>query len=167
MILGLSYLTWVHVIISLVAIGTGFVAMWGLLSNQRLPGWTAIFLATTVATSVTGFIFFPFEKFLPSHLFGILSLIALASAVVAFYQKQLIGDWRKTYVISALISQYLNVFVLVAQSFLKIPFLKALAPTQSEPPFLIAQLVVLVAFAYVGYLAVARFRGEVDRREVN
>jgi hypothetical protein len=133
--------------------------MFGLLAGKRFNGWTALFLATTVATSVTGF-GFPFEHLLPSHKIGILSLLVLAVAILARYTFHLAGAWRWIYVVGATIALYFNVFVAVVQSFLKVPALKAMAPTQSEPPFLIAQLVVLALFSVLGFFAVKRFRNE-------
>jgi hypothetical protein len=119
------------------------------------PGSTAVFLITTILTSVTGFLF-PFHRLLPSHVLGILSLIALAIAVYALYVSHLAGGWRKAYTVSAVIALYLNVFVLVAQLFAKVPALKALAPTQSEAPFKFAQLALLLLFIVVGALATKR-----------
>jgi hypothetical protein len=148
--------TLVHVLLSLVGIATGFVVVFGLVSAKRLDRWTAVFLVTTVATSVTGFMF-PFHKLLPSHVIGIISLITLAIALVARYIRHLTGAWRWIYAVDVVISLYLNVFVLVAQLFQKIPALKSLAPTQSEPPFLIAQLVVMALFIVLGIFAVKRF----------
>ena len=121
----------VHVALSLVGIISGFVVLYGLLTSRRLSGWTAIFLTTTIATSVTGFLF-PFVRFLPSHAVGIVSLLILPVTLIARYRRNMEGYWRPTYVITAMIALYLNVFVLVAQSFMKIPALKALAPTQSR-----------------------------------
>jgi hypothetical protein len=146
-----------HVAISLVGIASGFVVIWGLLAGKRLDAWTAVFLATTGATSVTGF-FLPAEKLLPSHVFGIVSLVALAIAIVARYPRRMAGPWRLTYVVTAVIAQYLNFFVLIVQSFQKVPVLHDLAPTQSEPPFAIAQLIALVLFVALGVLAAKRFR---------
>ena len=159
MILGISASTYtlLHVVISLVGIGSGFVVLFGLLAGKRLDGWTALFLATTVATSVTGF-GFPFDHLLPSHIVGILSLVVLALAIVARYALHLAGAWRRVYVISAVVALYFNTFVLVVQSFLKVPALHALAPTQAEPPFAIAQGAVLVLFIVLGTLAAKRFR---------
>jgi hypothetical protein len=154
----LNAFTILHVAISLVAIAAGFVVLYGLLKGDRLDGWTKIFLATTIATSVTGF-GFPVDHFMASHAIAILSLIALGVAVYARYPRAMIGGWRATYVISAMISLYFNVFVLVAQSFQKIPALRALAPDGSEPPFAISELVVLVAFIALTVLSVKRFRG--------
>ena len=154
---GLAAFTIFHVAISLIGILAGLVVVFGMLTARRLDGWTALFLWTTVATSVTGYLF-PFHKLLPSHIVGLISLLVLALAIYAFYQRHLVGGWRRTYAITAIIALYLNVFVLVAQLFGKVPALKALAPTQSEPPFKIAQLVVLVLFVILGVLATKRFR---------
>jgi hypothetical protein len=164
MILGMttSTFTLVHVIISLVGIGSGFIVTFGLLTGKRLDGWTALFLATTVATSVTGF-FFPFDHLLPSHRVGIISLVVLAVAILARYGLHLAGAWRRIYAVSAMIALYLNVFVGVVQAFEKVPALKAMAPTQTEPPFLVAQIAVLVIFAGLTILAAVRFRNETLR----
>lgn len=158
-ILGLPAATYtlIHVLISLVGIASGFVVLFGLISGKRLNGMTALFLTTTVLTSVTGF-GFPNDHITPGIKLGILSLIALAIAILARYALHLAGPWRTTYVITAMIAQYFNVFVLVAQSFDKIPTLKALAPTQKEPPFAIAQGIVLIAFIVLIILAVKGFR---------
>ena len=155
----LEIYTLIHVLISLVGILSGFVVMLGLLAGKRLDGWTETFLTTTVATSVTGF-FFPVQHFMPSHAVGILSLLVLAVAIYARYPAQLAGAWRKVYVITALLALYLNVFVAIVQAFLKIPVLKALAPTQTEPPFKLTQLVVLFAFVAIASVAAIRFRSE-------
>jgi len=151
--------TLVHVILSLVGIAAGMVVLFGMLASKRLEGWTALFLSTTVLTSVTGF-FFPFERFLPSHAFGIISLLVLPVTLVARYRRHLAGRWRSTYVVTAVILLYLNAFVLVAQAFAKILALHELAPTQSEPPFAVSQAFVLVLFAVATVLAVSRFRQE-------
>jgi hypothetical protein len=158
MILGMSAATYtlLHVLISLVGIGSGLIVMFGFLTGKRLDGLNAVFLVTTVLTSATGF-GFPFEHLLPSHKVGILSLVVLAVAIPARYVYHLAGAWRKVYVVAASIALYLNVFVLVVQGFLKVPALKVLAPTQSEPPFLIAQLVVLVVFVGLTILSAKRF----------
>ena len=145
-----------HVIISLLGILSGFVVMAGMINANPLEGWTQFFLWTTVLTSVTGF-FFPFQRLMPSHIFGIISLVVLAAAIYARYPGHLAGGWRLTYVIGAIFAQYLNVFVLVVQMFQKIPALKKLAPTQKEPPFAIAQLVVLVSFIALGIMAARNF----------
>jgi len=149
--------TIVHVIISLIGIGSGFVVMVGLLAGRRLNGWTAVFLTSTVATSLTGF-FFPFHKFTPAIAVGIISLLVLAVAILARYVLHLAGAWRWVYVVAAMVAQYLNVFVLIVQLFQKVPALKALAPTQSEPPFLATQLVVLALFIVLTVVAVIKFR---------
>jgi hypothetical protein len=154
---GMSTFTLVHVVLSLIGILSGFVVVFGMLAGKRLGGCTALFLASTVATSVTGF-FFPFHKFLPSHGVGIVSLVVLAIAIIALYAQHLAGAWRRTYVICAAMALYLNVFVLVAQLFMKVPSLNAAAPTQSEPPFLVAQIAVLVIFIVITILAAKRFR---------
>jgi hypothetical protein len=165
MILGMSLPTFtlLHVVISLVAIVAGAVVLLGMLGSNRLAGWTALFLATTVLTSVTGF-FFPFTKLLPSHMVGIISLVVLAVAIVALYVCRLAGAWRWIYVTSAMLALYLNVFVLVVQSFQKISFLKPLAPTQSEPPFIAAQGVTLLIFIVLGVLAVRSFHPGTGQR---
>jgi len=161
MVFGMSLATYTaaHVAISLVGIGSGLVVLFGLLKGKNFRGWAGLFLATTVATSVTGF-GFPVEHFLPSHGVGILSLIALVGAIAALYRFRLAGGWRRTYVICAVVALYFNCFVLVVQSFEKVDALKALAPTQSEPPFAIAQLVVLALFVFAGIQAAKRFRVE-------
>jgi len=161
MVLGmsLSAFTMVHVIISLIGIVSGFIVLFGLFGSHRLPGMTALFLLTTILTSVTGFLF-PFEKLLPSHMVGIVSLIVLAIACFALYVMKLSGAWRWIYTLTAMIALYLNVFVLVIQSFLKIGPLHALAPSvpPSEPPFAIVQGIVLVFFVVAIIGAVRRFR---------
>ncbi|HEV1286722.1 MAG TPA: hypothetical protein VNU44_15480 [Bryobacteraceae bacterium] len=150
-------LTIFHVALSLVGIGSGFVVVYGLLKSKYFSGWTSLFLVTTVATSVTGFLF-PFHQFLPSHGVGILSLIVLAIAMLALYRYRLEGGWRRTFAITAVIALYFNFFVLIAQLFLKVPALHDLAPTQSEPPFQIAQLVALVLFVVLGVRAATKFK---------
>ncbi len=157
MILGMTPFTFVHVVISLVGILTGLVVLFGLIGGKRLDGWTSLFLLTTVATSVTGFMF-PFHKLLPSHVVGAISLVVLSIAILARYSRHLAGGWRRTYVISAVIALYLNVFVLVVQLFEKVPALNAMAPTQSEPPFKITQVVVLAIFVVLGIFAAKGFR---------
>jgi hypothetical protein len=155
----MTIFTLVHVLLSLVGIGSGFVVVFGLITAKRLDRWTTWFLATTVATSVTGFLF-PFHKLLPSHIVGIVSLLVLAIAIVARYARHLIGAWRWLYAVNVVLALYLNVFVLIAQLFQKVPALKAIAPTQSEAPFLVAQLVVMALFVALGILAVKRFHIE-------
>lgn len=159
MILGMTTLTFVHVLLSLAGIASGVIVALGMLASKRLDGLTAVFLATTVLTSVTGF-FFPYEGFKPSYVVGVLSLIVLAIAIFARYSRHSAGGWRRTYAITSVIVLYLNVFVLVVQLFEKVPALKAMAPTQSEPPFKLAQLVVLALFVMLGIFAAIRFRVE-------
>lgn len=159
MLSAMTSLTLIHVALSLIGILSGLIVAFGLLAAKRFNGWTALFLVTTVLTSVTGFLF-PFHQFLPSHALGILSLIALAIAIVARYPRQLAGGWRLTYVITAMLSLYFNVFVLVVQLFMKVPSLHALAPTQTEPVFKLTQLVLLVAFVILTILAAINFRTE-------
>lgn len=154
--MALSSLVLLHVAISLVGIATGLVVAWGMLTARTLPGWTAVFLATTVLTSVTGY-FLPADRILPSHIVGAISLVVLGAALTALYMYRLNGAWRWTYVSTAVAALYLNVFVLVVQAFLKVPALHALAPTQSEPAFAVTQGVVLLAFIAIGVLAVRRF----------
>jgi hypothetical protein len=150
----------IHVALSLIGIVSGLVVLYGLLSGKALGGWTASFLATTILTSVTGFPLAPFG-FDPPRAIGTLSLVLLAIAVGAYYLFHLVGAWRWVYVVTAMISLYLNCFVLVFQGFLKVPALHDLAPTQSEPPFLIAQGAVLIIFVVLGFLAVRKFHPRV------
>lgn len=159
MIFGLSIqnFTNLHTAISLVAIASGLIVLAGMLRARRLPGWTALFLVTTVLTSVTGFMF-PINGLTPAIIFGVISIVILAIALMALYVKHLSGAWRWIYVTTALAALYLNVFVLIVQSFQKVPALQKLAPTQSEPPFAIAQGVALIAFLVLGTLAARRFR---------
>jgi hypothetical protein len=158
MTFGFTTFTLVHVLLSLVGIFSGLVVVFGLLAAKGLPVWSALFLLSTVATSVTGFLF-PFHGFLPSHAVGILSLIVLTVAIFARYGRHLAGAWRRTYVITAMIALYFNVFVLIVQLFEKVPALKELAPTQSEPPFKLAQILVLTLFVVLTILATVRFHG--------
>jgi hypothetical protein len=164
MILGMSTatFTFLHVLISLIGIGTGLVVMFGFLTGKRLGGLNAIFLITTVLTSVTGFMF-PNEHLTPGGKIGIISLVILAIAIPARYLFHLAGVWRATYVVGASMALYLNVFVLVVQLFEKVPAINALAPTQKEPPFLIAQVVVLLIFVGLTILSAKRFHIEQTR----
>lgn len=159
MMLGLSLatFTFLHVLISLIAIASGFVIVFGLLAGKRLDGWTSLFLTTTVLTSVTGFMF-PFEKVTPGIKLGIISLVVLAVAIAARYGFHMTGAWRSIYAAGATLALYLNFFVLVVQLFEKVPALHELAPTGSEPPFLFVQLVVLAGFLTLGSFATIRFR---------
>jgi hypothetical protein len=159
MILGifdLSTYTVAHVVISLVAIAAGFIVAYGMLGSKRLEGWTALFLFTTVLTSLTGF-GFPFDHVLPSHVVGVLSLVVLLIAILGYYLYRLAGAWRWIYVVAALVALWFNVFVLIVQAFQKISFLQPLAPTQSEPAFQIAQGAALVVFIAMGIFAVRKF----------
>jgi hypothetical protein len=153
----LATYTAVHVIISLIGIVSGLIVAAGLLSSKRLDQWTQLFLSTTALTSITGF-GFPVDHLLPSHIVGALSLLVLAIAVFARYGRRMAGAWRWTYAVTAMVALYFNVFVLVVQLFRKVPALKALAPTQSEPPFAITQLVVLAVFVTLTFKASVRFR---------
>jgi hypothetical protein len=146
----------IHVLISLVGIVAGLVVLYGLLTSRAMPAVTATFLLFTVLTSATGFLF-PRPHLLPSHIVGIISLVLLAAAIYALYSRHLRGAWRRVYVITAVMSLYLNVFVLIVQSYMKVPGLHALAPKGSEPPFAITQGLVLLAFVVLGFLAVRRF----------
>jgi len=160
MILGMTTFTAVHVLLSLIGILSGLVILFGLLTANPMNGWTLLFLATTLATSVTGF-FFPFHGFTPALGVGILSMFILAATIASRYTFHLEGVWRGVYVVGAVAALYFNSFVLVVQSFLKIPVLHALAPTGSEPAFVLAQGIVLVFYAVTGFLAVKRFHAPV------
>src|SRR3569832_1161755 len=161
MVLGMSLATFtlLHVVISLVGIASGLVVLYGLFGSDRMSGMTALFLVMMFLTSATGFLF-PVTQLLPSHVVGIISLVLLAIACFALYGQKLAGAWRWIYVVTAMVSLYLNVFVLVIQSFLKIPALHALAPSvpPSEPPFAAVQGIVLLLFAVAIIAAVRRFR---------
>jgi hypothetical protein len=159
MILGMSTATFtlLHVIISLLGIASGLVVLVGMLRGRPLNGWNGFFLVTTIATSVTGFMFHS-QSFGPPHVVGVISLVVLAVALFALYSRHLSGSWRWIYAACAVLALYLNVFVGVLQAFQKIPFLHALAPNGSEPPFAIAQGVVLIIFVALGIAAAKRFR---------
>ncbi len=146
-----------HVLISLVGIFSGFVVLYGFMTAIRFDGWTSLFLWTTVLTSVTGFMF-PYEGFKPSYVVGAISLVVLAIAIFARYRRHMEGGWRTGYVVSSMIALYLNCFVLVVQLFRRVAGLQALAPTQTEPPFKIAQLVLLLLFVALTVLAARNFR---------
>lgn len=152
-----TFLTAGHVAISLIGLAAGFLVIRGFLTGKASPSQTAIFLAATIATSVSGFLF-PVQHITPAHVLGVISLAVLAVSVYAYYREHLSNNWRTAYVVSAVTAQYLNFFVLVVQLFLKVPALKALAPTQTEPAFAISQLVALAAFTVVGILSVVRHR---------
>jgi hypothetical protein len=159
MILGMSVpaFTLLHVVISLIAIASGLIAVGGMFASHRLPGTSALFLFTTVMTSVTGFLF-PIHGFTPALGVGIISCVILVVALFAYYSKHLRGAWRWIYVVTAITALYFNVFVLVVQSFTKVAALNALAPTHSEPPFVIAEAAVLVIFILVAMIAAIKFR---------
>jgi len=154
---GLAAFTAFHVLLSLVGIAGGFVAVFGLIGGRWLGLWMSVFLWTTISTSVTGFMF-PFKGITPGIVLGIISLVVLAISLVALYSRKLAGGWRTTFVISAVMALYFNFFVLIAQSFGKIPALHALAPTESEGPFKVAQLTALILFVVLGFLATRNFR---------
>lgn len=167
MILGMSVaaFTQLHVIISLIAIVSGVIVALAMLGARRMPGMTALFLVTTVATSVTGFMFdTPVDaprvigSLDPAKIIGVISLIFLILAILALFSYKLAGSWRGVYVISAIVALYFNCFVLVVQSFQKIPFFHALAPTQKEPPFAVAQAILLILFVGLGIAAFKKFR---------
>jgi hypothetical protein len=155
----LEAFTLVHVIISLIAIVSGLLVLFGMIGGKQLNTLHGLFLITTVLTSLTGF-FFPFHGVTPAIILGVLSLIVLAIAIFARHGRHLAGSWRRTYAITASIALYFNCFVLVVQSFMKVPALHALAPTQKEPPFAIAQLTLLVIFIVLTIAAAKKFRSE-------
>lgn len=165
MILGMSLplFTQVHVAISLIGIAAGFLVIFGMMASKRLPLLTALFLITTILTSVTGF-FFPYHGVTPGIVIGILSLVLLLLALIAYYGGHLAGGWRGTWVITAVLAQFFNFLVLVVQSFEKFPALHALAPTQKEMPFKLAQLATLVLFLILGIVAYRKFRPAADER---
>ena len=156
MIFDLPTFTLIHVLISVVGILSGLVVIGGLMAGARLEAWTALFLATTTLTSVTGF-GFPSSAVSPAHIVGALSLVVLAVCLAARYGLKLARGWRTAYAVTAVVATYLNVFVLVVQLFAKVPTLHVLAPTQAEPPFAIAQGVVLVVFVVLTIFDVRRF----------
>jgi hypothetical protein len=159
MILGmsLSMFTQLHVLLSLIGIVSGLIAVFAMLTSHRVPVTTAVFLSTTVATSATGFLFH-FTSFGPPEIVGVISLVVLAVALIALYVYKLAGVWRSIYAASAVFALYLNVFVGVVQGFQKIALFHALAPTQTEPPFKVAQGLVLIAFIALGVAAAKKFR---------
>jgi hypothetical protein len=157
MMFGLQGFTLLHIVISLVAIGAGLVVVGGFLANTRLGIANMLFLTTTVVTSATGLLF-PFARFLPSHLVSVLSLIVLAVAIYAYNAKRSDPSWRRIYVVSAIIALYLNVFVLIVQTFAKNPALAAIAPNQSELPFVATQVLTLLGFLALGRVSLRRFQ---------
>ena len=155
----LQIYTIIHTLISLIAIFTGLIVLFGMIGGKRLDGWTKWFLVTAVATTITGF-FFPFHGFTPAIALGIISLPFLALTIFARYPKNLAGAWRWIYVVGAVICLYFNLFVLVVQAFEKITALHTLAPTQTEPPFKLTQLVVLLVSVLLAIVATIRFHPE-------
>jgi hypothetical protein len=168
MILGMSTPTFtlVHVVLSLIGMAAGAVVVFGLLGARRLNNWTAIFLVTTVATSATGFLFHS-ARFGAAHAVGVISLAVLALAILALNFYRLAGPWRLIYVAGSVLALYLNVFVGVVQAFQKLPFLRALAPTGSEPPFVVAQVLVMAIFIALGAIAMKRFHPGVQEFSAN
>ena len=148
--------TVLHVVISMIAIFAGFIVVGAMFAGANLGGWTAFFLVMTILTSLTGFMF-PFKTVTPAIITGIVATPILLVAAWALYQHKLAGRWRVVYVVSAIISQYLNMFVFIVQSFQKVSFLQPYAPTGSEPPFAIAQIATLLAFIILGWVAARRF----------
>jgi hypothetical protein len=157
MLAAMSPFTLFHVLISLLGILSGLVVLFGLLTAKRLDGWNSLFLITTVLTSVTG-LFVPAHLLMLSHILGIISLILVAIAIYGRYSRKLVGVWSRVYAATAVLALYLNVFVLIAQLFQKVPSLKALAPTQTEQPFKLTQLVFLILFLIFTAAAAKRFR---------
>lgn len=155
--MSLTLLTYIHTGLSIVALGAGIPVALGLLRTGATKFWTVVFLVTTVLTSVTAFLF-PFSRFGDSHWVGLISLVVLAAAIAAQYLFKYRGRWRAVYAVAALLAFYLNVFVLVAQLFKKVPALHALAPTLMEPPFAIAQVIVLAFFAWLIWKAARAFK---------
>jgi hypothetical protein len=163
MILGMSTATFtlVHVALSLIGILAGFIVLFGIFRSRVVEGWTAGFLAATALTSLTGFPF-PRDHILPSHIVGVISLVVLGITIFALYFRHLTGAWRWIYVVGTVVSLYLNVFVAVAQAFMKVPALNALAPTPADPPFIVAQAVVMGIFVVLGVVAVRLFHPQPD-----
>jgi hypothetical protein len=157
MIFGITMFTLIHVVLSLVGIVAGLVLAGALIAGKRPERWALVFLVSTIATNVTGF-GFPFDKLIPSHYVAIISLVVLGAVIVAQYVKHFAGRWRATYAIGVVLATYFNVFVLVNQLFRRIPALIVAAPTQSEPPFALTQLIVLALFIWLGVAAVKGFR---------
>ncbi len=157
MIFDVTTLVGFHTVVSLIALAAGVVVVLGMAGNAAMPGLSALFIATAVITSATGFLF-PVDRILPSHIFGVVSLIALAAAILGRYAFGFAGKWRVTYALCIVLATYLDAFVAVVQTFLKVPAAHALAPTQTEPPFAIAQGLLLLIFAILAVLAARRFR---------
>jgi hypothetical protein len=163
MILGLSTFAWLHTLLSLVALVAGIVVLIGLIGARRRDGWTALFLVTAVATNVTAF-GFPTAMFEASHWVGVLSLVVLAVTILARYVFHLVGAWRWIFAVGAVVALYFDVFVGIAQAFKKVPALKAMAPTLSEPPFAYAELATLAVFVVLAIAAAIKFRAATEAR---
>ena len=159
MIFDLLTFTLIHVVLSVVGIVAGLVVVGGLMAGVRFDAWTGVYFVTTVLTNVTGF-GFAFATLLPSHIVGGVSLVVLAIAIAARYWKQLAGAWRGVFVVTTVVALYLNVFVLFAQLFAKVPAMVALAPTQTSPAFVVTHLIALALFVVLGRAAVKGFRTE-------
>jgi len=155
--MSIAAFTMLHVIISLIAIGTGFIVLFGLINGKLLSPWNVVFLVTTILTSLTGFAF-PNDKVTPGIILGVLSMIVLAIALAALYIFHLKGGWRRTYAITAMLALYFNVFVLIAQTFEHVPVFHALAPTGTETPFKVAELLLLLLFIVLITAAAKKFR---------
>lgn len=156
MFFGVSSPQTFHVLISVAAIASGILVVWGLLSSSGMSTLTAVFLLTTLLTNLTGFLF-PFKSFTPAIGVGIVGTVIMAICLAARYLKQMENGWRGVYVVTAVLSLYFNLFVLVVQLFQKVPEFNAYAPTGSEPPFAIVQGLVLLACLVAGFLAFRRF----------
>jgi hypothetical protein len=165
MILGLSTATFIqiHVALSLVAIGTGLIVAFGMLTARRLPVATAVFLSSTALTCLTGFLF-PYHGMTPGIEIGLLSMVILLLAVVARYRRGMAGAWRHTYIVSTMIALYLNVLILVIQIFAHLTPLTARTPKQFGILFKLTELAVLVAFVVATHFALKRFHGTPARR---
>lgn len=146
----------IHVFLSVIGIVAGLVVVGGLMAGTHFKRWTALFLASTLLTSATGY-GFPSIEILPAHIVGAISLVALAGAIAALYWKRLNGGWRRAFVVLSVLALYLNVFVLMAQLFQKIPAMAVLASTSSAPVFGVTQALVLVLFIGLGWTTARRF----------
>ncbi|HWZ98031.1 MAG TPA: hypothetical protein VN025_09740 [Candidatus Dormibacteraeota bacterium] len=162
MIFGMTPLTFIHVLLSLIGIATGFLVIFQMIGAKSLGGLNATFLWTTILTSVTGY-FFPYKGVTPGIVIGAISLVALAIAAFALYSKKLAGSWRAVYVTTAVMAQFFNVLVLIVQSFMKIPALHAMAPTGDEPIVKIVQVCALLLLIVLGIAAGKKFHPELAR----
>ena len=154
-----STFTTVHVVLSLIGIAAGLVVLLGMLTARKSDVWVGLFLLTTILTTLTGFLF-PITKFTPALGVGLISLVVLAATVLGYYFYHLEGQWRLIYVVCAIVALYFNVFVAVVQAFDKFAFLKALAPTQTSPLFIVTHVIVLAIFVVLGLQAVKKFQPE-------